>query len=199
MIVIGLTGSIGMGKSTVAAQMRDLGVRITSADSIVHKLLEKGGAAVKQVNDAFPTVSEKGSINRKALGNIVFQDKAKLHILENILHPIVAKAEIDFVARQQRLGAPLVVLEIPLLFETRADERCDYTVVTSAPFIIQRQRVLKRPDMTEDKFRSILHLQMPDVEKCRRADCIIPTGLGKAHSHRAIVRMLHELQQGIYT
>lgn len=185
MIVIGLTGSIGMGKSTLASQLAALGAKISNADDIVHRLLGKGGAAVKAVAKQFPGVAENGAVNRKALGDIVFRDKAKLRALERILHPLVVEAEIAFVRKQQRLGAALVALDIPLLFETGADERCDLTLVATAPFFIQRQRVLARPNMTEEKFREILRSQLPDCEKRARADVVVRTGLGKAASFRA--------------
>ncbi len=185
MLIIGLTGSIGMGKSMVAAQLARLGAKVCNADDIVHKLLAKDGRAVKLVEKAFKNVVVGGAVNRKALGDIVFKDKAQLKVLEKIMHPLVVGAENEFVRRQQLLGADLVVMDIPLLFETGAEERCDVTLVVTAPHVIQRQRVMRRANMTPEKFHEILKAQMPDSEKRARADFIIETGLGKATSFMA--------------
>ncbi len=194
-IIIGLTGGIGMGKTTVAAQFAAFGARIESADTIVHRLLSEEGEACAQVKQTFPGAVIEGKIDRKALGKIVFADSEKRKNLEAILHPLVIAAENEFIAREQALGTRLLVLDIPLLFETGGEARCDVTVVASAPAFIQRQRVMKRPGMTEEKFRAIVAAQMPDSEKRARADFIVQTGLGKAFSYfqvKAIVRKLHE-------
>lgn len=193
MIVIGLTGGIGMGKSTVAAQFARLGVKVCNADAIVHRLLAKDGAAVTKIGGLFPGVVQDGAVNRKALGEIVFKDKAKLHELEAVLHPMVIAEENAFVGRERRKGARFVVLDIPLLFETGAEERCDMVVVASAPLFIQKQRVMKRPHMTEEKFQRIIHAQMPDSHKRDMADVVIETGLGKAHSARQVALLMKEL------
>lgn len=196
MIVIGLTGGIGMGKSTVSRQFAALGAKICSADACVHALLAPGGAAVKQVEKTFPDAVKNAVVDRNILGKIVFSDPKKRHKLEVILHPMVIAMEEAFVQKQQRLGAKYVVLDIPLLFETGGQERVDITVVASAPAFIQRQRVLARAGMSEEKFRQILASQMPDMEKCERADCIIPTGLGKAYSFKAVKQMIFDLEKG---
>jgi len=193
MIIIGLTGSIGMGKSTVAAQFAALGVPVCSADAIVHALMRKGGAAVAEVGRLFPDVVKDGAVDRKMLGEIVFADKAKLGALEHILHPLVTAQEERFADIETRKGAKMCVLEIPLLYETGAQERCDIVVVASAPFFLQKQRVMKRPNMTEVKFRRIVAAQMPDREKRERADLVVPTGLGKAHSFRIISHLTEGL------
>jgi len=195
MIVIGLTGGIGMGKSTVASQLAALGAKVCSADAIVHKLLGVGGGAVEAVGQAFPGVVKKNAVERKALGEIVFKDKTKKLQLEQLLHPLVVAEENWFVEQQKRMGTRLVVLDIPLLFETGAEERCDLTVVVTAPFFVQKQRVMRRLHMTEQKFNAIVGSQLPDLHKQQQADSIIETGLGKAHSFRQVaklVRTLHE-------
>ncbi|HEY0523752.1 MAG TPA: dephospho-CoA kinase [Stellaceae bacterium] len=196
MIVLGLTGSIGMGKSTAAAMLRRLGVPVHDADATVHRLMAPGGRAVPAVSAAFPDVlTPTGGIDRRALGARVFGDRAALRRLESILHPMVGAAERRFLARQARRRARLVVLDIPLLFETGGDRRCDAVIVVTAPPFLQRARVMRRPGMTEGKLAAILAKQMPDAEKRRRADFVVPTGLGRdAALHRlaAIVRVMRD-------
>lgn len=189
MITIGLTGSIAMGKSTVASQCALLGAKITNADTLVHELMQPGGAAYPEVSKAFPSAVKTGVIDRKLLGGIVFKDTQKLTVLESILHPLVMEAEEQFVQKQRRLGVRVVVLDIPLLFEVGGDARFDMTLVASSPYLIQHQRVMKRSGMTEEKFASILAKQMPDSEKRARADMVINTGLGKAYSMRQLASL----------
>ncbi len=193
MIIIGLTGSIGMGKSTIAGQFASLGAKICSADSCVHKLLGKNGAAVGIISKNFPDAVKSGIVDRKILGQIVFLDKEKLKLLENILHPLVQEMENEFISRARRLGAKLVVLDIPLLFETAGENRVDYTVVVTAPYFIQRQRVMARSGMTAEKFERIIASQMQDMEKRNRADFVIPTGLGKAYSFKMLKQLVINL------
>jgi len=192
MKILCLTGSVGMGKSTAARMLRRLGIPVHDADAEVHRLLGPGGAAVGAVVQAFPTVQKGSAIDRAALGRIVFADSAALKRLEKILHPLVRKAENAFLAKARRERQALVVLDIPLLFETRGEGRCDGVIVVSAPRAIQRARVLARPGMTREKLAGIEKRQMPDAEKRRRADIIIETGLGRRHSfshlRRAIAR-----------
>ena len=192
MIIIGLTGSIGMGKSTLALQLASLGAKVCSADAIVHQLMAKGGAAVAEVAKVFPQAVKDGEVDRKALGAIVFNDKTQLKRLEELLHPLVVVAENQFVWEQRRLGARMAVLDIPLLFETGAEQRCDITLVASAPFFLQKQRVLRRPHMSEQKFLQILRSQLSDRNKRRRADKVVLTGLGKSHSFRTLVTWLRK-------
>jgi dephospho-CoA kinase len=196
LIVLGLTGSIGMGKSTAAAMLRRLGVPVFDADVVVHRLLAPSGAAVPVVSAAFPGVAtEDGGINRALLGQRVFTDPAALKRLEAILHPMVAAEEKRFLARSIARRVPLVVLDIPLLFETGAERRCDYVLVVSAPTLVQRQRVMRRPGMTEIRLNSILRKQMPDHRKRRCADFVVPTGAGRNLTLRrlkAIVRLLRK-------
>lgn len=190
MIVIGLTGSIGMGKSTIAKQCASLGAKTLNSDEVVHRLMQPCGAAFASISKHFPESVQSGMIDRKILGSIVFKDEEKLRTLEKILHPLVRNAEERFAAAMRRKGAKLVVFDIPLLFETGGDARMDITLVATAPSFIQRQRVMMRPNMTLEKFQSILSKQMPDRDKRRRADFIVHTGLGKACSMRQIKRMI---------
>jgi dephospho-CoA kinase len=183
MILVGLTGSIGMGKSTAARALRRLGLPVHDADAAVHRLLAPGGAAVRAVLAAFPDVgTAAGGIDRQRLGARVFDDAAALKRLEAILHPRVRAAKRRFVAAQARQRRRITVLDVPLLFETGGDRECDAVLVVSAPAYLQRQRVLARRGMTEAKFRGILAKQTPDAEKRRRASFVLPTGLGQRFS-----------------
>lgn len=189
-VVLCLTGSIGMGKSETACMFRRLRVPVFDADAAVHRLLAKGGKAVNAVAKAFPGVENNGAIDRKALGAKVFDNPLALRKLESILHPLVREAEREFIRRARRRRAKLVVLDIPLLFETGGEERCDYVAVVSAPSFVQRYRVLRRPGMTEERFARVLDQQMPDGEKCRRADFVIRTGIGKAFALLQVKRII---------
>jgi dephospho-CoA kinase len=195
LIVLGLTGSIGMGKSTTAAMLRRLAVPVFDADRVVHRLLAPGGAGVQPVTADFPGVrSKSGGIDRQLLGKQVFADAAALGRLERILHPMVRAAEKRFLRHARAQRKRLAVLDIPLLFETGGERRCDYVLVVSAPALVQRQRLLWRPGMTEIRLAAILEKQMPDCEKRRRADFVIPTGLGRNLTLRrlgAIVRLFN--------
>jgi len=184
-----------MGKSTAAAMARDLGVPVHDADAAARRLLAPGGEAVEAVLAAFPDVAAAdGGIDRIRLGDRVFRDTAALRRLEAITHPLVRRAEAAFLARQARRRVPLVVLDIPLLYETGGERRCDAVLVVSAPAFLQRQRVLRRPGMTEVKFRGILGKQVPDAEKRRRTRWVLPTGLGKAVTRRALRRALADIK-----
>jgi dephospho-CoA kinase len=194
MITIGLTGSIGMGKSTAAAMLRRMGLPVYDADAAVHALLAPDGAAVRPVEALFPgTRNEAGGIDRKRLGSFVFADTAALRRLEAVLHPLVRAREQRFRAALLRRGAPLTVLDIPLLYESGGDRRCDAVLVVTAPAFLQRQRVLARPGMTEEKFRDILARQMPDREKRWRTRYVIATGLGRRHTWLALRRCLRQI------
>jgi dephospho-CoA kinase len=194
MFVLGLTGSIGMGKSTVAAMFRRLGVPVHDADAVAHTLLGPGGAAVDAVASAFDGVvagvGASARIDRKALGALVFDDAAALTRLEAILHPMVRAREGEFLRRQTRRGSRLVVLDVPLLYETGGERRCDAVAVVSAPDFVQAARVLARPGMTRERLAQILARQMPDTQKRRRADFVLPTGLGKATTLRAVAAVV---------
>lgn len=195
MIVLGLTGSIGMGKTTAAAVLRRLGVPVHDADAAVHRLLARGGRAAAAVAAAFPEAVREGAVDRKALGRAVFADAAALRRLEAILHPLVRAAERRFLGRQRAARARLVVLDVPLLFETGGERRCDATLVVSAPPFVQAARVLRRPGMTPATFAAIAARQMPDREKRRRADFTLPTGLGRRESLRGLRRIVTVLRR----
>jgi dephospho-CoA kinase len=196
MRVLGLTGSIGMGKSTAAAVLRREGVPVHDADAAVHRLLGPGGAAVATVGAAFPGVVRDGAVDRQALGRQVFGDPQALARLEAILHPLVQRASRRFLARARRARRRLVVLDVPLLFETGGEARCDAVVVVSAPRPVQRARVLKRRGMTPERLAGIEARQMPDAEKRRRADAVVPTGLDRRTALRALRRVLKLARRG---
>ncbi|WP_085121885.1 dephospho-CoA kinase [Tistlia consotensis] len=192
--VLGLTGSIGMGKSTAAGMLRRLGVPVHDADAAVHRLMAKGGAAVPAIEAAFPGVVVEGRVDRRRLGARVFADPAALRRLEAILHPRVRAAARRFVERHARRRVPLICLDIPLLFETGGEAQCDAVAVVTAPSWLQRQRVLRRPGMTEDKFRQILAQQLPDAEKRRRAQFVVQTGLGKRDTLRQLRSIVRQME-----
>jgi dephospho-CoA kinase len=181
-IVLGLTGSIGMGKSTAAAMLKRLGCPVHDADAAVHRLYARGGAGVAPIEAAFPGVVRDGAVDRMALGARVLGDDAAMRRLEHLVHPLVRAQTRRFLAGAAHRRAAIAVLDIPLLFESRARATVDAVAVVSAPFFVQRRRVLARPGMTEAKFHAILARQLPDPEKRRRADFVIPTGLGRYHT-----------------
>lgn len=178
MIVLGLTGSIGMGKSTTARLFAEEGAWIWSADDAVHRLYAAGGAAVGLVGAAFPGVVVKGAVDRDRLAAALGRDQAAFRRLEQIVHPMVAADRAEDLARAEANGVQLAVLDIPLLFETGADAAFDAVVVVTADPRIQAERVLARPGMTRERFEAILAGQVPDAEKRRRADFVIDTGRG---------------------
>jgi dephospho-CoA kinase len=192
-IVVGLTGSIGMGKSTAADLLRRLGDPVYDADAAVHRLLGRGGSAVSAVGARFPGVVRAGAVDRAALGRIVFADPAALKALEAIVHPLVYAAQRRFLRAHALRRTRRVVLDIPLLFEGGGWRRCAATLVISAPAVIQRQRVLRRPGMTAQKLAGILAQQLPDAEKRRRATAVIPSGLGKRLTRQRLRRALARL------
>ncbi len=185
MFILGLTGSLGMGKSTTAAMFAEEGVPVHDADAAVHELYE--GEAVKAIEAAFPGTTAGGKVDRDKLGQRVLGDAAAMKKLEQIVHPLVRQAEQRFLADAERSGAAVAVLDIPLLFETGAQARCDAVAVVSAPAELQRARAFERPGMTEAKFQAILAKQMPDADKRARADFVVDTGQGFEHA-RAQVR-----------
>jgi len=172
--ILGLTGSIGMGKSAVAAMFAAQGVPVFDADAEVHRLQGPGGELLPAIERAFPDTTTSAGVDRAKLGAAVFGNPAALARLEAIVHPAVARARAGFL--QNHLDAPLVVFDIPLLFEKNSQQQVDAVAVVSAPATAQRERVLARPGMTLDKFESILRLQVPDAEKRQRADYLIDTG-----------------------
>ncbi len=176
MVVIGLTGSIGMGKSTTARFFAEAGVPVHDADSAVHRLYASDAAAI--IEAEFPGVSGAQGIDRDKLAKRVLSDPDALRRLEGIIHPLVRREEARFLDEAEREGAPIAVLDIPLLFETGADRRVDTVVVVTAPAEVQRIRALGRTGMTEEKFQALLAKQMPDAEKRRRADFVVDTSKG---------------------
>lgn len=187
MIVVGLTGSIGMGKSTVAKMFAEEGAPAFNSDDAVHELYAAGGAAVALVEAAFPGVTRDGAIDRGALSAKVVGNEEAIRRLEAIVHPLVRQAQANFLAVQRATGTTVVVLDIPLLFESTGAQAVDKIVVVSAPAEVQRARVLSRPGMTEAKFEGLLARQTADAEKRARADFVIDTG-GPFDETRAHVR-----------
>ncbi len=191
MIVLGLTGSIGMGKSTTAAMFAEEGVPVHDSDGAVHRLY--AGEAAPLIEQAFPGTVVDGVVDRQLLAAAVLGDPAKLKRLEAIVHPLV-RAEADrFLEENRNRGAPLAVLDIPLLFETGGESRVDRIAVVSAPADVQRARVMARPGMSEAKFEKILASQMPDAEKRERADYVIDTGSGMEEARRQVRALVAEL------
>ena len=193
MRVYGLTGSIGMGKTTAAKMLRRMGCAVCDSDAVVHQLFARGGAAVKSVGAAFPGVATDGVMDRGLLGKRVFDDPDALRRLEGLVHPLVQAAQRRFLRHAAARGIKIAILDIPLLFETKAERRVDGVIVVSAPAFLQRRRVLARPGMTVEKFRAVLARQTPDEEKRRRADVVVPSGLGRAVTARALRRALRVL------
>ena len=196
MIVLGLTGSIGMGKSTAAEIMRRLNVPVSDADAIVHNLIGPGGQAVSAIENRFPGSTIGSSVDRTALGARVFNDPDALTALESILHPLVEAARDRFLEQSRRYRRRVVALDIPLLFEIEADKYCDATIVVSAPEFVQELRVLKRPGMTKEKFKNIKKQQMSDLEKRRRATFVVPTGSGRRTTLQALTRIVRLSKNG---
>ncbi len=194
MVIVGLTGSIGMGKSTAARMLRRMRLPVHDSDAAVHRLLTRGGAAVPRIAAAFPGTVHDGAVDRSIMGTRVFGDAAALAQLEGILHPLVRADIGTFLRRSARQRRPVAVLDVPLLFERGLWTYCDLTAVVSAPPFVQRQRVLARPGMTPEQFRRILARQMPDHDKRRRADAVIPSGLGLAVTWRALARLAGRAQ-----
>ena len=185
MFILGLTGSIGMGKSATAKMFAAEGVAVYDADAAVHRLYD--GEAAPQIEAAFPGTTNAGKVDRDQLGKRVLGDGEAIKRLEQIVHPLVAQARERFLAEAERNGASVAVLDIPLLFETGGDKRCDAVVVVSAPPDLQRMRAFERPGMTDQKLAALMAKQVPDQEKRRRADFVVDTSKGFEHA-RAQVR-----------
>ena len=190
MYLIGLTGSIGMGKTQTAALFEEEGVPRYDADAAVHGLYEVGGAAVGPIGELFPEAVRDGAVDRAALGQIVLKDGAKLAALEKMVHPLAGATQVDFLNAQMAAGATHVLLDVPLLFETGGHKFVDCVVVVSAPPDIQRARVLERPGMTEEKFADILAKQVPDSDKRAAADFIVDSSVSVADAHRQVKEIL---------
>ena len=192
MIVIGLTGSIGMGKSTTARLFREAGVPVHDSDEAVHRLY--AGKAAPLIEAAFPGTVENGVVDRNRLAKRILGDSEAIKTVERIVHPLVREDANDFLKAQRAAGVPLAVLDIPLLFETGGEGRVDRIVVVSAPADIQRERVLARPGMTVEKFEAILARQVPDAEKRARADFIVESGEGLESARRRVEAIVDELK-----
>jgi len=200
-IILGLTGSIAMGKSTIGAMLGNMGIPVHDADACVHRLLEADSLARPDIAVAFPYyefpelyVKKTHHIDRAKLGRLVFASDEMRERLEDILHPLVQQDQQEFIAKNAALGRSIVALDIPLLFEIGLEKYVDYTLVVSAPFAIQCQRALERPNMDESKLEAILTRQMPDTEKCKRADYVIKTGLGRGHSMKLLKEALLDIR-----
>ena len=191
MLVLGLTGSVAMGKSTTARFFAEEGVPVHDADTVVHRLYE--GDAVPVIEAAFPGTTADGKVDRVKLGSRVMGDLAALRQLEAIVHPMVQDAEQRFLAEAEAKGAPVAVLDIPLLFETGGDRRVDAVVVATAPAEVQRARVLERPGMTEQRLEAMLARQMPDTEKRLRADFVVDTSRGFDDARAQVQAILQRL------
>ncbi len=193
MIILGLTGSIAMGKSTMAQQFRDEGIPIHDADQAVHQLMSKDGKATPLVAERFPSaLGQDGAIDRPSLGRLVFNDGAARQDLEAILHPLVRQDRDEWLAHHREQKAWCVGLDVPLLFETGGEKDCSATVVASASAYQQRRRALARPGMTEDRLDAILNLQMPDAMKRQKANFIVPTDYGRRVSRFYIKQCLEQ-------
>lgn len=195
MLRIGLTGSIGMGKSTTANFFAEAGIPVNDSDTVVHDLY--AGEAAPLVNATFPGTMKDGAVDRRELGRQLALDPDGFKRLEAIVHPLVRKRETEFLARQRAADAEMVLLDIPLLFETGAEERVDVVVVVSAGPQIQRQRVLARPGMTEEKFNMILSRQTPDAEKRRRADYLVDSSRSVEAAREQVLDIIADLKRRI--
>ncbi len=191
-----------MGKSTIGAMMENMRIPVHEADKAVHKLLTFESEAWPAIKAAFPffeypdIYEKKGrALNRKKFGELIFHDDFLREKLEGILHPLVHKSQNEFIREFTLKGFDMVCLDIPLLFETGAEERLDYTITVSAPYFIQRQRVLERPNMSEEKFHAILERQMPNEQKCVLSDYVIKTGLGRAQSMKELKSIIQDIRK----
>jgi len=191
MFVLGLTGSLGMGKSTTAKFFAEEGVPVHDSDAVVHRLYD--GEAVPAIEAAFPGTTANGKVDRDKLAAHLIKVPNDFKRLEALVHPLVRAAEETFLAAAEKAGAAIAVLDIPLLFETEAEKRCDAVVVVSAPAHVQRERAFARPGMTDERFEAIVARQVPDAEKRRRADFVVDSGQGLDHARAQV----HEILQAI--
>jgi dephospho-CoA kinase len=193
MYLVGLTGSIGMGKSQTAKLFAEEGVPVYDADAAVHALYEKHGAAIGPIGALVPEAIVDGAVDRAILGRHVLKDDAKLKALEAIVHPLAGASQMQFLKNAKASGAPCAVLDIPLLYETGGDAFVDCVVVVSAPFEIQRARVLGRPGMSEERFNDILAKQIGDEDKRARADFIVDSSISVADAHAQVRAILDQI------
>lgn len=195
MQLIGLTGSIGMGKSETAKMFVRLGIPVYDADAAVHELYAAGGAAVAPIAAAFPGAIKNNAVDRDALANQVLKKPAEIEKLEAIVHPLVRRTQQTFLERAKASGAKIAVLDIPLLFETGGAALVDIIVVVSAPYAMQRDRVLERPGMTAEKFEAIIARQVPDSKKTSRADYVVDTSKGLDHAFEQVKAIVAAVKQ----
>lgn len=194
MLIIGLTGSIGMGKTETAKMFARHGVPVCDSDATVHLLYDKGGLAVEPIRALFPDAVVDGRVDRELLSRAVLGKPDAMRQLEAVVHPLVAVAQRDFLMRAAASGAAMAVIDVPLLFETGGEKRVDAVVVVSAPAELQRKRVLARPGMTVEKFELILAKQVSDAEKRRRADFVVDSSHGLEHAERQVVAIIEALK-----
>lgn len=190
LVILGLTGSIGMGKSTTAQMFKDAGVPVFDSDAAVHALYAKGGEAVPLLKAVFPSVIKSGAVDRKALGRFMKADPLQLQVLESFIHPMVASRREVFLKQAKRDGAKAVLFDVPLLFETGGETDVDYVIVVTAPRSVQRQRVMARPGMTRDLYEALLKRQVPDTEKRKRADFLVFTDKGLEDARKQVQKIL---------
>ncbi len=196
MIVLGLTGSIGMGKTTTAQMFRDAGCPVFDADACVHGLYNAGGEAVPLIKAVFPDAISDGIVDRKILGGHMRADPINLKVLESFIHPMVERKRQVFFETAKASGADVVVLDVPLLFETGGDQKVDKVIVVTAPAEVQKKRVMARPGMTEDLFKTLLARQTPDAEKRIRADFLIFTDKGLNAAREQVQKILEDIRNG---
>ncbi|GAA6156040.1 MAG: dephospho-CoA kinase [Alphaproteobacteria bacterium] len=194
MLLVGLTGSIGMGKSETAKMFAKLGIPVYDADAAVHAIYEKGGAAVEPLRAEFPDAIVDDAVDRVKLSKLVLNNKDELKKLEAIVHPLVGATQLQFLKDASDAKAPMAVLDIPLLYETGGEARVDAVVVVSAPADVQRARVLERPGMTIEKFEQILAKQVPDADKRAKADFVVETDKGLDHAFEQVQRITEDLK-----
>ena len=194
MKIIGLTGSIAMGKSNAARMLRRMGYPIFDADDVVRLFTTQKGVALPSIKEAFPDIFHEGQLVRSLLAELVFKNPSAKKRLEMILHPLVAQAREKFFQQHRVKRSPIVFLDIPLLFENKLEKICDAVIVMTSPSFLQRIRALQRPGMTRELLENILSTQMPDAEKKKRADRIVQSGLGKAYTWRQLKKIAQELQ-----
>ena len=199
MIILGLTGSIGMGKSTTGRMFADEGALVWDADAAVHRLYARGGAAVEPLGEAFPGVIVDGAVDRTRLAGVLGRDEDAFKHLEAIVHPLVAQDRAEDLAAARAEGVRLAVLDIPLLFETGGDQFVDAVVVVTADPEVQAGRVLARPGMTRDRFEAILARQTPDAEKRRRADFLVDTGRGLGAAREQVAQVVRTVMSPGWT
>lgn len=194
MIVIGLTGSIGMGKSTLARMCRYQKIPVFDADKEVHRLFQKNSRLIEEIGSLFPEAVQDGKVDRRKLGKIVFASPEKRHILESIVHPLIAEGRRRFLIKCRNIGQKLVVLDIPLLFEVGLENECDFILCADAPDSLQKQRVMRRKGMTEEVFNQIKQIQVPNIEKRQRADFLVQTGAGYRYTWESLAHLFKKLR-----